>query len=262
MDGTLLNDDHKISDQTIQIIERVKKLGIKVVLCSGRPIGGMKSYINTLGLNQLDDYAIAYNGALIQDTYTEKGIAEFSLNYDHLIQLYELSIALDSPMHFFDQQGLYTPNKDINHYTVFESFLNNIPLYYRDIEDVPTDVSLPKVMFIDHPERLKKTIEKVPQELLKQYTVVQSAPHFLEFVHPQTNKGFAVKRLADELGIKQEEIMSFGDNGNDLSMIEFANCGVAMGNAISEVKAVADFVTLTNNDDGVAHAIKELILES
>jgi len=70
-----------------------------------------------------------------------------------------------------------------------------------------------------------------------------------------------VKKLAEQLGIKQEEIMSFGDNGNDLSMIQYAGCGVAMGNAIPEIKEAADFQTLTNNESGVAYAIKKLALD-
>lgn len=261
MDGTLLNDQHEVSTETIKVLEEANHLGIKIVLCSGRPIGGMKRYIENLHLNQEGDYTIAYNGGLVQDAHTEKSIIELSLNHEHLKQLYDLSVTLQTPMHFFDAKGVYTPNKDINHYTVFEAFLNNIPLYYREIDDIPADISLPKIMFIDHPENLEQVIKNIPQELYEQYTIVQSAPHFLEFVHPETSKGFAVKKLAEHLGIKQEEVMSIGDNGNDLSMIEYAGCGVAMGNAIPEVKAVADFETLTNNEDGVAHVIKKMAIE-
>ncbi|MDI4707197.1 HAD-IIB family hydrolase, partial [Pseudoalteromonas shioyasakiensis] len=81
------------------------------------------------------------------------------------------------------------------------------------------------------------------------------------FVHPSASKGNAVKMLAEQLGIKQEETMTIGDNGNDLSMIEYAGCGVAMGNAIPEVKAAADFQTRSNNESGVAYAIRKLALE-
>lgn len=261
MDGTLLNDRHEIPEKVKQTLAEAKRQGIKIVLCSGRPIGGMQSYIETLNLNEMGDYAIAYNGALVQDTSTKKAIVEISLNYHDLNKLYELSLDLNTPIHFFDAEYLYTPNEDISRYTIVESYLNNIPLRYRQVSDIPADTLLPKIMFINEPEKLKRVIQALPKDLYEQYTIVQSAPFFLEFVHAETSKGFAVKKLAEKLGIKQEEVMSIGDNGNDLSMIEFAGCGVAMGNAIPAIKAAADFETLTNNENGVAHAIETLVLQ-
>lgn len=261
IDGTLLNDQHEITEETFKTLEEAKHLGVKIVLCSGRPIGGMNRYIKALGLDQAGDYAISYNGGLVQDTYHLEKVVEYSLNHDHLKELYELSISLGTPMHFFDEKGLYTPNQDISAYTVYEAYLNNIPLHYREMDHVPVDISLPKIMYIDHPESLERLIPKIPEKMHQKYTIVQSAPHFLEFVHPETNKGVAVKKLAEHLGIKQDKVMSIGDNGNDLAMIEYAGCGVAMGNSIPEVKAAADFETLSNNENGVAHAIKELVLK-
>lgn len=260
IDGTLINDHHEITEKVKQTLDEAKERGIKIVLCSGRPIHGMEPYINELNLNQEGDYAIAYNGALVQDTSTKEAIVEVSLHHHDLEKLYELSLALKTPMHFFDTEALYTPNQDISKYTVIESYLNNIPLHYRRVEDIPVDTLLPKIMFIDNPEKLNQVIQALPSELHEQYTIVQSSPFFLEFVHSETSKGLAVKKLAEKLGIKQEEVMTIGDNGNDLSMIEYAGCGVAMGNAIPAVKEIADFETLSNNESGVAHAIKKLIL--
>lgn len=261
MDGTLLNDQHEVPEDVKITLTEAKKQGIKIVLCSGRPIGGMRKYIEELHLDEDGDYAIAYNGAFVQSTLTKEVVAEASLRHEDLVKLYELSIELNSPIHFFDTEALYTPNSDISEYTVLESYLNKIPLRYRPLSDVPTKMSIPKVMFIDHPENLNQTIQALPEELNDQYTIVKSSPYFLEFVHPSVNKGNAVKKLADLLGIKQEEVMCIGDNGNDLSMIQYAGFGVAMGNAITEVKAAADFQTKTNNESGVAHAIEKLVLE-
>jgi len=84
MDGTLLNDRHEIPEKVKQTLAEAKHQGIKIVLCSGRPIGGMQSYIETLNLNETGDYAIAYNGALVQDTSTKKAIVEISLHYHDL----------------------------------------------------------------------------------------------------------------------------------------------------------------------------------
>lgn len=262
MDGTLLNDQHQIPEKVKQTLNEAKQRGIKIVLCSGRPIHGMEPYIKELNLNQEGDYAIAYNGALVQDTSTKKAIVEISLHHHDLEKLYKLSLELKTSIHFFDTEALYTPNQNISKYTVMESYLNNIPLNYRQVEDIPVDTLIPKIMFIDQPENLNRVIQALPSELNEQYTIVQSAPFFLEFVHSETSKGFAVKKLAEKLGIEQAEIMTIGDNGNDLSMIEYAGCGVAMGNAIPAIKAAADFETLTNNENGVAHAIETLVLKA
>lgn len=261
MDGTLLNDRHEVPEDVKYTLAEAKKQGIKIVLCSGRPIGGIRSYIKALNLNQEGDFAIAYNGALVQDTHTNEVVAELSLGHADLVKLYELSMELKTPMHFFDTKGVYTPNADISDYTVLEAYLSEIPLGYRQVSDIPTNISIPKIMFVNHPDKLNRTIEELPKSLNKQYTIVQSAPYFLEFVHPSASKGNAVKMLAEQLGIKQEETMTIGDNGNDLSMIEYAGCGVAMGNAIPEVKAAADFQTRSNNESGVAYAIRKLALE-
>lgn len=261
MDGTLLNDRHEVPEDVKYTLAEAKKQGIKIVLCSGRPIGGIRSYIKALNLNQEGDFAIAYNGALVQDTHTNEVVAELSLGHADLVKLYELSMELKTPMHFFDTKGVYTPNADISDYTVLEAYLSEIPLGYRQVSDIPTNISIPKIMFVNHPDKLNRTIEELPKSLNEQYTIVQSAPYFLEFVHPSASKGNAVKMLAEQLGIKQEETMTIGDNGNDLSMIEYAGCGVAMGNAIPEVKAAADFQTRSNNESGVAYAIRKLALE-
>lgn len=261
MDGTLLNDRHEVPEDVKYTLAEAKKQGIKIVLCSGRPIGGIQSYIKALNLNQEGDFAIAYNGALVQDTHTNEVVAELSLGHADLVKLYELSMELKTPMHFFDTKGVYTPNADISDYTVLEAYLSEIPLGYRQVSDIPTNISIPKIMFVNHPDKLNRTIEELPKSLNEQYTIVQSAPYFLEFVHPSASKGNAVKMLAEQLGIKQEETMTIGDNGNDLSMIEYAGCGVAMGNAIPEVKAAADFQTRSNNESGVAYAIRKLALE-
>lgn len=113
-----------------------------------------------------------------------------------------------------------------------------------------------KVMMIDEPAILDQAIARIPQEVKEKYTVLKSAPYFLEILDKRVNKGTGVKSLADVLGIKPEEIMAIGDQENDIAMIEYAGVGVAMDNAIPSVKEVANFVTKSNLEDGVAFAIE------
>lgn len=115
-------------------------------------------------------------------------------------------------------------------------------------------------MFIDKPENLSRVITSIPKDVREKYTMVRSAPFFYEILHSEASKGNAVRQLAQLLGIEQAEVMCIGDNGNDLTMIEWAGCGVAMANAIPEVLEAANFQTRSNNEHGVAHAIHELVL--
>lgn len=260
MDGTLLNDHHEVTDQVRAALDAAKDQGVKIVLCTGRPLAGVRRYLKELGLDQEEDYVIAYNGALVQNTHTNEIVFKQSLNYEDFQLLHNLSLELDTPMHFFDAEFLYTTNKLISPYTVHEAFITKIPFQHCTLKEVPVDIAMPKVMYIDEPERLDRTIESIPAEVKEKYTLVKSAPFYLEILHREVSKGNAVKRLAEKLGITREEVMTIGDNGNDLSMIQYAGCGVAMGNAIPMVKEAADFQTRSNNEDGVAHAIQQLVL--
>ncbi|WP_077306665.1 sugar-phosphatase [Terribacillus halophilus] len=261
MDGTLLNDQHEVTMEVHEALQEAKKRGVKIVLCTGRPINGVYRYLEELVLNEDGDFVIAFNGALVQNAHTNEVVSQLSLTHDDFIDLHQLSLTLETPMHYFDAENLYTSNRDISNYTVLESYMTKMPLHYRTVDEIPQEVLIPKIMYIDEPARLSETIDNVPEEWKKRYTMVQSAPYFYEILHPEASKGNAVKQLAEQLGIKQEEVMAIGDNGNDLSMIQYAGCGVAMENAIPAIKEAADYITTSNNAHGVAEAIREKILK-
>lgn len=262
IDGTLINDNEEITPRVRDAIRIVREKEIKVVLVTGRPIGGVTNIIKQLGLDEEDDYVVTYNGAFVQNTNTKEIVEQNFLTYDDLVTLYSLSIDLNSPMHYFDINHIYTPSKEINKYTIYEAYANEIPLFYKPINEVAKDMQIPKIMFIDEPERLDKTIKAIPTTVKDKYMMVKSAPFFFEILHPKVSKGIALKQLAEKLSIHPENIMSIGDGDNDVSMIEFTGYGVAMANASQAVKKSADYHTLSNEEDGVAHAIEKIILET
>lgn len=262
IDGTLINNNEEITQEVKDAIHAAQSQGVKVVLATGRPIGGVSRFIEELGLTKEEDYVVTYNGAFVQNTNTKKIVVQTNLTYENLQEVYALSQQLGSPMHYFDLDYVYTPEKAINKYTVYESHTNQVPLYYQPVDEAPEDIQIPKMMFIDDKERLDQTIEAIPASFREKYAMFKSAPYFLEILHPHVNKGEAVKRLAEKLSIKREEVICIGDGGNDLSMVEYAGCGVAMGNAIPAVKEAADFQTLSNDEHGVAHAIEKLVLNA
>ncbi len=260
MDGTLLNPQHEITPAVKSAIARAHQKGVKVVLTTGRPLVGIQRYLKELDLAQAGEYCISYNGALVHHADTGECIAEITLGFEDYLYVEQLSRELGVHFQAFDRSCLYTPNKDISEFTIHEANLTGIPLRYRAVDEMDRATRFPKLMMIDKPALLDAAIQRLPQEARKKYTLLKSAAYFLEILDPRVNKGQGVKMLAEKLGLSRDEVMTIGDQENDLAMIEYAGTGVAMGNAIDAVKAIAQFVTKSNREDGVAHAIEELVL--
>lgn len=261
IDGTLLNSKHEITPRVAQAIRLAEDRGIKVVLCTGRPFPGIAKQVLELQLDQKENYVITYNGSLIQEITTQKVVASYTLSYENFIEIESMARLLGSHLHTIDLEHVYTANMHISPYTIHEATLTRMPLYYRPVDQMTPDMSIIKMMMIDEPEILDHVIEQIPEWFKEKYTTVKSAPFFYEILNKQVNKGNAVKLLADYLNIKADEVMAIGDQENDASMIEFAGIGVAMGNAIPSIKALANVETLSHDEDGVAHIIEKYLLE-
>ena len=258
MDGTLLNEEKQISPANYEAIQQARENGVKVVLASGRPLVGFRRYLEELNLISQEDYAVAFNGALVQSSEGSEIVSRTTLTVEDYKYLNELSKELKVNIHALTESMVIAP-KD-NKYTRLEAEMNHISSEIIAVEDVAEDTTIVKVMFIDEPELIEEIIEKIPETVTEKYTIVRSAPFFLEFLHKSVNKGTGVAALAEKLNIKQEEVICIGDAGNDIHMIKYAGLGVAMGNAFPEVKKVANFITKTNEQDGVAHIINKFIL--
>src|SRR5699024_1472360 len=152
---------------------------------------------------------------------------------------------LGAPMHFLANDQVYTPDGNVSKYTMYESTSNDIPLSVIDFEQVDQTIKVEKAMFVEEPEVLDKIIERFPDDFYDQYNLVQSAPFFLEILHQEADKGHALLEMADYFGIKAEEVVAIGDGGNDIGMIKAAGLGIAMGNAMEEVKEAADLISKT-----------------
>lgn len=259
MDGTLLNENKTISKENFEAIQNAREKGVKIVLATGRPVKGIKKYLKELNLLTGDDYAVAFNGAVVQNTKTDEVIAETLLTMDDVKYLYNLSKKLGVNIHVSTPTSCITPKH--NKYSQYEADMNGIDIEISDLDLLDPNTTIIKIMFIDHESLLDKVIEKLAKEIYDKYTVVRSAPFFLEFINKRANKGIGVEILAKSLGIKKEEVICMGDAGNDIHMVEYAGLGVAMGNAFPELKEIANYVTKTNEENGVAHVINKFILD-
>ena len=259
MDGTLLNSDKQISVQNKAAIAAARAKGIVVVLASGRPLNGMKSQLQELSMTTDDDYVLSYNASLVQKIKSGEMIRSQIITGRNAKAIAKLAKELGVHVNAYSQKkGLITPQ--LNRYTDYESSLTGMPITVIDFEELTDDEQIFKAMMIDEPELLSAAIKQLPEVLYTQFTVVQSAPYFLEFLNPNSNKGTGVKALANYLGITADKVICIGDAGNDSHMIKYAGLGVAMGNATDDVKEIADHITVSNDEHGVAKVIEEFVL--
>lgn len=259
MDGTLLKDDKTISKASLDAIKKAREKGIKVVLTTGRPMAGIKNYLETLNMYTEDDYAITFNGALIRKTKSGEIINQELMSYDDLIYLYNLSKKLSVNIHAFDGDVCITPK--LSRCTDVEVKANKINYEIVNFYDLKNrNLKIAKTMFVDEPDILENAIKKIPEYIYEKYSILRSAPIFLEFLKKGVTKGEGVRMLSEKLGIRREEVICIGDEGNDVAMIKYAGLGVAMENATDEAKKNANFITKTNENDGVAYVIKKFAL--
>lgn len=258
IDGTLLNEKNELAPRTIQALNAATAKGIKVVLTTGRPLTGVKPYLQALGLTGDEQYVITFNGALSQ-TVSGNIITKETITYQDYRDIEALSRQLDVHFHVEDEQLIYTAHALIPKYSIGESYLVNMQIQYMPVADMAVkDYS--KGMMIDEIDVINRVAKEVPAEFHERFYIVQSTPFFLEFLNKAASKANALAELSAKLGIDQSETMALGDQNNDLPMLKWAGLGVAMGNGTDEAKAAADVITATNAEDGVAQAVEKYVL--
>ncbi|EHJ51541.1 sugar-phosphatase [Streptococcus macacae] len=260
IDGTLLNHKREITPEVYSAVQEAKKAGVKIVIATGRPIAGVAPLLEELKLQDKEDYVITFNGALVQDTATGEDLVKEVLSYNDYLNIELLSRKLGLHMHAITKEGIYTANRNIGKYTIHEASLVNMPVYYRTPEEM-VNKEIVKIMMVDEPELLDAAIAKLPSELYEHYTVVKSRPFYLEIMNKKASKGTAVTHLAEKLGLHPEETMAIGDEENDRTMLEAVGNPVVMENGIPQLKKIAKYITKSNDESGVAYAIREWVLD-
>ncbi|HZH59228.1 MAG TPA: Cof-type HAD-IIB family hydrolase [Metabacillus sp.] len=260
LDDTLLRDDHTISARTKEALMKAQELGVKVVLASGRPTYGMRHIAKELNLGEYGSFILSFNGGKIINCSSEEEMFSSTLSPAAVQQLYELSDREGVYIHTYIGDEIIT--QDENPYTDIEAKLTGLPI--KIVPDFVNAVNEPvvKSLMVGPPEQLKEVEKKLQIELEKEFSIMRSKPYFLEFTEKGVTKGTSLNQLIQACGIKREEVIAVGDSYNDLSMIEFAGLGVAMGNAPDDIKEIANFVTDTNMNDGVAKVVEEYILSA
>ncbi len=257
LDGTLTNNKKEITPLTKEALMSAQRKGMCVILASGRPTYGIRPVADELSIGSYEGYVLAYNGGCVTK-WDDKTIA-FNQTLDPALVpvLFNAATQASHPFNILTYQGESIAATNINDkYVQHEAFINKMPLVQYD--DFPNQVQPPinKCLIVGDPAPLALLEKDLAEALQGRCSVYRSADFFLECVPCGIDKAASLSRLIEALGLKREEVIAVGDGYNDISMIDFAGLGVAMANATDEVKAKADFVTLSNEEDGVAHVLK------
>lgn len=268
MDGTLLTTDKVVSQGNKEILKKAADMGIKLVICTGRIFTSAWVYADLIGT---EAPIIASNGAYIREKDRDEVIYMKTLPKEDIFKVVKIVKDYGFYPHLFSSDTIFT-----------EKIIFTSKMYDKQNESLPSQKKV-KIVITDD---LEKTIEENYQIILKivivsemdeieklnklrnkienkiDASIVASAANNFEIMYKGISKGNAVKILGDIYGISPEETICIGDNENDISMIEYAGLGVAMENATDGLKAAADYVTDTNDNDGVAKAIEKFVFNS
>ena len=259
LDGTLLRDDHTISEYTKAVIHRVSDQGIDFMLATGRIFGGAKQYAKDLKLNTP---ILACNGALIKEA-EGKLLYGRPIQQETLAEIFKSLLDRELYFHCYGEESFYT-RKFSDHLNGFYSFNNDLPEEERFpmIEIDPLELlgkaTIYKVLARCEGEAARKDLyqglSKIPGT-----SVTVSWHDTFDICANQVSKASAIERYTKEKGIDPSEIICFGDNYNDLDMLQYAGLGIAVENGVQALKDTADYVTGNSNEDGVAKAIEKFV---
>ncbi len=261
LDGTLTNSEKNITPRTFAALMKAQREGVRLVLASGRPTFGIAALANQLQLADYGGYVLSYNGGRIID-WCEKTVIFSQVVDQKLVPiLYDFAEKAQLPIVTYLPEAILA-SKNEGVYLAEEARINGMPVVVAQNfveEAMQIAGGSTKFLIPGEPELLIQLESEMKAALSEQMEVFRSAPFFLELPPKGIDKAQSLQRLLTHLGLERESLMAFGDGFNDLSMIQFAGQGVAMANAVEEVKSIADFVTTSNEEDGIAHALEQLL---
>lgn len=260
VDGTLLNDEREISKRTLAALLKVQQMGVRIVLASGRPTYGLMPLAKTLELGNYGGFVLSYNGCQIIKAQNGEILFERRINPEMLPYLEKKARKNGFAIFTYHDDTLITDSPD-NEYIKNEALLNNLKIIKEDEFSTAIDFAPCKCMLVSDKEKALIGLEQHwEKRLAGTLDAFRSEPYFLEVVPCGVNKANTLGALLEHLGVTREEVIAVGDGVCDVTMLQLAGMGVAMGHSQDSVKVCADYVTASNEEDGVALAVEKLIL--
>lgn len=265
MDGTLLTTDKQVSDYTKKVLQRASDMGVKLVVCTGRIFKSAKIFAKLIGTKAP---IVASNGAYIREKDRDEVIYSKPLSRNEIYEIIDTSKKFNFCPQVFTSDTVFSEKliHSAKNYSIWnESLLEKDRINIHITDDIYSIIdenlgSILKVLVKSDEEEKLLSFRKDLKSYGK-FSIVSSFKNNAEVMSEGISKGNAISILADYFNISKDEVVCFGDGENDTSMIKYAGLGVAMDNAIDELKEIADYITDSNDNDGVAKAIEKFVLK-
>lgn len=258
LDGTLTNSQKLVTEPTKKALERIQREGKKIVLASGRPTPGILPLAKELNLTKYGGFILAFNGARIINCATKEIIYDCAMPKEQIPLLYQEAVKEKIGILSYSDEEILLGN-GVDEYNKLEARINNIPM--RTVDNFPEYINFPvnKCLMTGEGRHLAKIEKSFQEKFQDSLSIYRSEPFFLEAMPKGIDKANSLSVLLEKLALTREQLICCGDGFNDLSMIKYAGLGVAMENAQEIVKEAADYITTSNDEDGVARVIEQFM---
>lgn len=258
IDGTLTNSRKEITPHTREALLDIQKQGHIVMLASGRPTPGMLRYADELKLAAYGGYLLSFNGARITNCKTGEIIYQQTIPRSVIPLLYDFAVTQGCGLISYDGDTVIS-GTGMDTYIELEARINGLPIKEVDnfVQYLSFDVN--KCLMTAPDEKALHCMQLLQKQFQDTLSIYRSEPFFIEIMPKNVDKAASLEHMLQRLGLKRENTICCGDGYNDRTMIAYAQTGVAMANARDEVKAVADYVTGSNDEDGLVEVIDTFI---
>ena len=257
-DGTLVNDDHQLTERTKQAIEKIHSQGILFGMASGRDYPQIREYAHKWGLSFEFDIVIGLNGCQLWNQHTQTAYEYYKLTDQQKHDIMEFMKPFDMNMQFLTPEKVYFQRIDeLMHASVARNRNESRVVIFGDQTDIVYQFDLYGMIFRGTPEKValvEKALKEHPLEGLRGF---RTQPHVFEFSNKNVNKARALIQYCEDEGISLDEVVAFGDTTNDNEMLECCY-GICVANSSEDTKAVSKEISkYTNNEDAVARYLEE-----
>lgn len=265
VDGTLTNDQKIITPKTKDALLKAEEQGAILVLASGRPTSGLWDIARELKMDKHHGLLVSYNGSKVIDCQTKDVLFNQAMSVEEGKAVLEHMKKFDRVRPMIDKDEYMYVNNVYDNYIQFKGEPFNVIEYESrggkfklcEIDDLAAFVDFPlnKILTTSDPEYLQDHYQEMMEPFKETLSCMFTGPFYFEFTAQGIDKAKALDTVLIPMGYHKEEMIAFGDGHNDASMLKYAGYAVAMENAVDDLKAIADEVTLSNNDDGIAETL-------
>ncbi|WP_096817021.1 Cof-type HAD-IIB family hydrolase [Lactococcus fujiensis] len=259
LDGTLLNSKKEISKENITAIKKAREQGVHVVITTGRPLIAIHHLLDELDMTDYNDFSITFNGGLVQRN-TGDILSKKTFNLAEASDIKEMTNQLGMPCDLLSEGTVLMTDSAVP--SLYPKINKLLTFKQSNLDQLTADTIINKIVSCQEADFIDSKIPLFPATFFTKYEIFKSQAKLVEFMPKGINKAYGLAQLAKILNLKAENVMAMGDEENDMSMIEWAGYGVAMGNAVEKLKKAANIIAdRTNEEHAVASVINEYVIK-